>query len=509
VSRIALSCLALIVCPIAWGIQAPPIPKPEEKPPATSQPAPAPPPAPAPVPAPVPAPAPAPAPAPPHSGAPAPARTAPPIPATRENRAANYQAFRTAFDAGRFDEARPLAENAVAMTTALDGADSLTLVTPLSNLGQTAYRQKDYVAAEQAYLRGVKILETHDAASRRLPRALYVLGKIYRAAGQSDYAAASLRRAVDITRKSEGLFSPSQLAYLNSLIDAYVESGATADADREEQYMMRIAERNYAPKDPLFITALERQARWLESQGRFTTERRTLAQAVDLTRNAGGPADLRQIGQLIAIARSYRLEFTFGPENTEQPQDPRDAAEFGNSVSSFNQTSRINPDAERILQEALKLALNGKGETAANGKIDALVELGDQAWVQNQRAQGEKQYRNAWDSLTPQQRATPGSNPLASPRLLAYHLPPSLQKKSKDEDDNPVLLDVQFSVGVDGKVVDPKVVPGSEAPEAAQKALVSSLRRALYRPRFVEGKPAATEGMHYKQYVYNTPTKSK
>jgi tetratricopeptide (TPR) repeat protein len=419
---------------------------------------------------------------------------------TKEDQAATYRDFRAAFDAARYADARGLAEKAVSIGERLDGADSLALVTPLNNLGQTAYRLKDYVGAEQAYLRSVKVLETHDAASARLPQALYVLGKIYREANQLDFAAASLRRAVDITRKNQGLFSTAQLTFLMPLIDAYVNSGNTADADREEQYLLRIAERNYPPQDARYVAAVERQARWLETQGKFTSARRLYGRAIELSRNAGGPGDIRQVEQLRSVSRTFRLEFAYGPEAAEQNTEPRESAEFSNPLGTGSQVSRVNPDAERYLQEALKIAAASKDAAALREKIDTLIELGDLHFVQGQRSNAEKQYLEAWSALSQVERDSGVGNPLAVPQLLVYRPPSAALKKHKD-DATPIPLVLSFTVGADGKVTDPKIISGT-APEVVQKSVLAAIRRTLYRPRLLAGKLAPTDNMQFHQLVY-------
>jgi tetratricopeptide (TPR) repeat protein len=382
----------------------------------------------------------------------------------------------------------------------LDGADSLALVTPLNNLGQTAYRLKDYVGAEQAYLRSVKILETHDAASARLPQALYILGKIYREANQLDFAAASLRRAVDITRKNQGLFSTAQLTFLVPLIDAYVRTGNAADADREEQYLLRIAERNFPPQDARYVAAVERQARWLETQGKYTSARRLYGRAIELSRNAGGPGDIRQVEQLRAVARTFRLEFAYGPEAAEQSPEPHENTDFSNPLGSGSQVARVNPDAERYLQAALKITEVSKDAAATREKIDTLIELGDLHLAQSQRVEAEKHYLLAWNALTQEQRDSGAGNPLAAPQQLVYRPPSAALKKHKD-DSAPIPLVLSFTVSADGKVVDPKIISGA-APEITQKSALTSMRRALYRPRMVAGKLAPTDGVQFQQLVY-------
>ncbi|MBS0400014.1 MAG: hypothetical protein JSR95_15200 [Proteobacteria bacterium] len=74
-------------------------------------------------------------PSPPASPEP-PSSPAEPAP-TREEQRSAYRDFRAAFDAKRYEVARPLAERAMKITEQLDGRYAMARVTPLNNPAQT------------------------------------------------------------------------------------------------------------------------------------------------------------------------------------------------------------------------------------------------------------------------------------------------------------------------------------------------------------------------------------
>jgi tetratricopeptide (TPR) repeat protein len=130
-----------------------------------------------------------------------------------------YHQFRTAFDAHRFQEALPLAQKLVTITEEQYGANDRALVNPLANLGTTQYRLGDYAAAEQTYLRGIKIVEDGGAgADRLLLQPLHGLGATYFARKEYDEASVILKRALDLSRNLDGLFNPQQMQILEPLI---------------------------------------------------------------------------------------------------------------------------------------------------------------------------------------------------------------------------------------------------------------------------------------------------
>jgi tetratricopeptide (TPR) repeat protein len=165
---------------------------------------------------------------------------------TDGERAGVYREFRGLFDARKYQEAKPLAERVVTLTEEQYGTADRALVNPLCNLATTAYRLQDYATAEQNYVRSIEILEAAGAgADRQILRPLHGLGATFLAAKQFDNAIVPLKQAVDLSRNLDGLFNVGQLEYLEPLIAAYVALERRAEAEKEHQYSLRIAENAY------------------------------------------------------------------------------------------------------------------------------------------------------------------------------------------------------------------------------------------------------------------------
>ena len=390
------------------------------------------------------------------------------------------------------------------ITEQLDGRDAMALVTPLNNLAQTLYALKDYAAAEEQYLRSIRIIETRDPGSSRLPHTLYGLGRVYVAANQQEFAIVMFKRAVEITRKSDGLFSTSQLPFLHPLIDAYERAGHDADADREEQYLLNIAQRNFPPTSPQFIAAMERQARWQEAQHQFTAARHIWAQAIELTRRAGDVRDIRQVNQLSGMARCYRNEYLYGSAESGADAPDADPFQLGGPTLGRSQPRRLDADGQHLLDTALNLLQNAQGPLGTKLRRDTLIDLGDWLWVGGDYKAAAVRYATAWDLLTTRERASDGpDNPLAQPVLLYYEEPRAAVRnpKAKPEDLVQKFVEMEYPVNDRGRVGDIKVT-NSDASESQQKSVMAAVHRALYRPRLVDRKPAATGGVKMREIVY-------
>ena len=80
-----------------------------------------------------------------------------------------------------------------------------------------------------------------------------------------------LKRAIDLSRNLDGLFNVEQLQILDPLIASYIALDLTADAEKEQQYALRVAETAYGKTDARMLKPLDRYGRWLEQLGRYTT----------------------------------------------------------------------------------------------------------------------------------------------------------------------------------------------------------------------------------------------
>ena len=126
-----------------------------------------------------------------------------------------------------------------------------------------AYRRGDFVAAEIAYQRAVRLIDGQlSGADRRLIRPLQGLGETWLAAGKPNEATIALKRAVDLSRNLDGLYNIEQLDLVDALIEALEGADRLSEAEREHQNAFRVVETAYGKKDLRLIEPLDRYARW-------------------------------------------------------------------------------------------------------------------------------------------------------------------------------------------------------------------------------------------------------
>ena len=414
-----------------------------------------------------------------------------------EQRLEQYRKFRSAFDAGDFAAARPLADQVVALSEQQFGPEARELVNPLSNLGATHYRLGDFAAAEAAFARAVRIVDGQSTgADRSLIRPLQGLGETYLATRQFAESAIALKRAVDLMRNLDGLFNVEQLETLDSLIESYVGLDRLQDAEKESQYAFRVAESAYGRDDLRMLEPLDRHARWFEYVGRYTTARGLHARALQLCESRAGRNSVLAVDALRGLARTYYLEFIYGPEDAEAASSDI----FTPTISPAGPEGRLNPDGER----ALRIALDSLARTNPldrRARAATLVELGDWYLIGGNTARAVDAYKEGWTEATAAGGDAP--NLLSSPRRLAYR-PPSIAvsraSPSKPEEFEERYVEARFTVGKDGRVTDVSTA-STDAPQNAERAVLLAVRKARYAPRLENGETVDTPGVTLRERV--------
>ncbi len=460
----------------------------------------------------VPAAVPAAAPSPDLPAAPASGRTPPP-PELVERDAA-YRQFRADFEAGRYTEALPFAERVVDLTERY-APDPVQLPSALNNLGATHLKLGDYVAAERAYSRALQIVEEQQgAASRRLLTPLRGLALTYQSGGRKDAAAPLLERAVAISRRSDGLFNPDQLQLIEPLIDSYVATGRWLDADELHQYAFRLDERRYGPNSSRLVPSLTRLASWYEQTNRFTQARRTWARQYSNATSRGQENVTGAVNALRGMARTYRLEYQYGPEAVEDGNlappgtmglefDTAERDPFGRRVVPAMSVTdyRLDPQGREFLEAALEMVRKTEPPSPQAEAI-LLIELGDWSLLDRAGAKSAPLYARAWTLLPKQDPglAEAPKNPLLYPTPLLYR-PPGTARRLRDRPADAVIERVaiaEFTVDEAGKVRDARIVEG-DATEQQRESFLTAIGRAQYRPRFVDGRPVATENVRFRE----------
>jgi tetratricopeptide (TPR) repeat protein len=423
--------------------------------------------------------------------------SAPSFAVTDAERVAVYKDFRTQFDERKYTEALPLAERLVALTEEQYGAEDLQLASPLANLGTVNHRLGKFPAAIENYQRGLRILaaKSNPADRAQIP-ALHGLGLAFLANNEAENAVVALKRALDLTRNTQGLFNIEQIEFIDPMITAYLVTGRFAEADKEAGYALRVEEAAYGRSSPKLLARLDKLARYHESQRRYTTERVTYERALAILTRHAPATDLRRVGPLRGIGRAYTLEFLYGVEggDTSAIFNTSGTGAQGAPVFSEGPGSRRG---EAAFAAALELI---NANTPVNQRLrgEVLADVGDWYLISNSARRAYDSYAESWKALA----EAGASELLAKPRLIAYRPSVSSVDRSQLDPTQAQLKSVEmhFRVERDGHVEN-VTSPTTDVPEAILKSSMAAMRRSRYAPRIENGAAVATDDVVYIEQV--------
>jgi tetratricopeptide (TPR) repeat protein len=410
------------------------------------------------------------------------------------DRIAVYRDFRVQFDAKKYAEAQPLAERLVALTEEQYGPDELPLTNPLTNLATVHFKLGHYPAAIENYQRTLRILQAKSTlADKQQIRPLHGLGISFLGAGDPESAVVALKRAADLSRNTDGLFNINQIEFIDALVEAYESTGRFVEAEKESMYAMRVEEAAYGRSSVKLLPRLDKLALWYESSRRYTSERNTYERALAILARSASENDIRRVGPLRGIARSFRLEAFYGVEG----------ADMGSSFNSGTPGAPVFSDGaqqrrgESALTSALAIiAANQPSDERLRGLV--LTDLGDWYLVTNAVRRAYDSYADAWKAFA----AVGETSLLEMPRLLAYR--PSISSVERSQLDpaeaQVKVVELHCKVDRDGRV-DEVSSPTTDVPEAIVRNSVASMRRSRYAPRIENGIAVPTDKVIFLERV--------
>jgi tetratricopeptide (TPR) repeat protein len=418
-----------------------------------------------------------------------------------------YQQFRTLYESAQFEAALPYAKQVVELSEHGEDPD-YELPVAYNNLGATQYQIGDYAGAADSYGKSLDLLEaTQGISSRRLVVPLAGLGAVYAAQDQHELAANLYERALAVSRRADGLFNLQQVPLLRQAADSRFAMNDFAGAEREHMYALKIAEQNYGYGDPRTIPSLLDFGRFYEGLREYIAARLMYMRARDAALAVKPGYSPDAVTALTGISRCHRLFFSLNPDPSET-QTQRD--EFTGEITSKIQDARVpSPSADRTglkaAQQALEL-LRATPEPPPEMVTQVLVELGDWFQTLSKPNQSMPYYIEAaalLDGRSSQDPAT--AHPLREPRMVFYRPPVGAIRKINAQTNPYVVRKTVFSFRVTeaGLPEDISVV-STDMNDAQLMLSRRALSRAIYSPRFSDGKAVATAGVTFTGEWFDT-----
>ena len=422
---------------------------------------------------------------------------------------------------------------AVVMLAAQPGASAEDVNADLEDValdaaGEAGSKESDAAPAEltpeqqqtlQHYEKLAKELESSGGVyDTRLSEVLSGLGNTYQASGRHAEAIDLFERALHINRVNDGLYSLSQVAMLEKLIESNTALKDWQALDRNYHNLYWINQRHYGENSPDLLPVIERLGRWhllayekapgAESFSHLVNAELLYNRAVDIIEMEGGAHDIRLINALYGIALT-NYQIAARVSSSEDFDDIRAGYRDANRTRRMLQEQRAREDLVMQSYARGKEAMNQVIEIHANNPIlpldtqaMAMTHLGDWYLLFNKRDSAATTYEQAYRLMENDGMSKADIDRLfGQPRTLpAIRLPLQLEPEVVPE--NPAYVLASFDVSPSGKAQNIQII------ESMPEDNVSYLRKAKrsiaatrFRPRYENGKPVLTTGVSLR-YVF-------
>ena len=405
-----------------------------------------------------------------------------PADATDEERLLwHYTRYLELMKNGVYDEADSAAKQVVELAIKVKGPKSIDFAKALTNLAIAQHQTKQFDAAQQNFQSAIEIIEDkEDRLNEQLINPLKGLGAAQLEDGRPDLASSTFRRAVHVTHVNEGPHNLDQIAVLESLAEANLRLGAVDEARNVQDTIFALNQHAYASNSIDIIPPLMRRASWQHRAGLINDERTTLRQVVRIIELENGKNDLRLIDPLTKLGQSFFYLDVSGV-NTYQ----------GAAVTT----------GEIYLKRALRIATENPSSGWIRVAETSLV-LADYYMIGGMEQRARKIYQETWRILTEDDDRLDYRREqleLLVP-LRQRPIPQYVQSRTADSNSDPESqllqgnITVTYDISVSGRATNLKIIEAAPADFTdMQRSVQRELRSRVYRPRFVDARPAISD----------------
>jgi CHAT domain-containing protein/Tfp pilus assembly protein PilF len=315
------------------------------------------------------------------------------------------------FRAGKFKEARPLAERQLAIHERVSGAEHIDTATSVNNLAIICSISGDQAKAELLFQRSLTIREkTLGPRHLDVAQSLNNLARIYNDRGDYTKAESFYERALPIFEEALGSEHPVVAQILNNLAIVYNIRNNYERAEQLGERALAVREKVLGPEHPEVAQSSSNLGTFYKDRGDYAKAEPLYERALDIFEKALGPEhpDLTQTLYNLAdlyqdrgdYAKAEQLfqralavsEKGLGPEHPIVAQSLNNLAKLHQEIGNYAKAEplhiraltiyekavgREHPDVAQALNNLAKLYSDGKGDYA---KAEPLYERALAIW---------------------------------------------------------------------------------------------------------------------------------
>jgi CHAT domain-containing protein/Tfp pilus assembly protein PilF len=268
---------------------------------------------------------------------------------------------------GRYPDAEPLYQQALAIEEKALGPDHPDVATELNNLATLYQVQGRYADGEPLYKRSLAIREKVLGPDHPdVAVSLNSLAELYRNQGRYADAEPLTKRALAIREKALGPDHPDVAVSLNTLANLYVNQGRYADAEPLYQRSLAIRAKAFGPDHPNVAQSLNNLALLYRNQGRYAAAEPLYQRALAIWEKTLGPdhpdvaTDLNNLATLYQVQGRYAdaeplYKRSLAIREKTLSSDHPDVAQSLYNLALLYQSQGHYADAEPLTKRALAI----------------------------------------------------------------------------------------------------------------------------------------------------------
>ena len=381
-----------------------------------------------------------------------------------------------------------------------DVAEAPPVATPLLNT-----EQQRSIARYQARIAKLEVAGGPHAEG--LVEAWFSLGLLLQRTGGHRQALAALQGALQSVRVNEGLYSMSQVAILEAIIDSHVALGARGELRRNYEYLFWLYSRNYGSRNAGLVPVIKKVGRWYFDLYNFSLPNITvepLVAADELYARALNmfPDDPLSQERVDILYRVAVINHHIAEDVLDSMLSHREIREamipHGRGTPYLNEAAVRKYYADQSFykgKRSLERIIEIYEKTLPTGIMDyarALVFMGDWLTVQRRVWDGIRMYQRAWAALVEHDVEPAQVDQLFGEPQPIEQLPVPRAAEPEVSADNyyvDALLDVP-KTGWPNNIRIQAIHPPGETTllRRAERGIAAT----RYRPRYRDGHPVAT-----------------
>jgi tetratricopeptide (TPR) repeat protein len=401
---------------------------------------------------------------------------------SRDSAPAPVIEFQNFSASGQYSDALALAAHVIDQGDDFGAETRALLVEPLMKLAMIEKISGENFKAERAGELAIELIERNGGVfDPALIEPLVFLARLEQENGDHPAALERLNRAQHISHRADGVMSQEQLPILARMTKSYsaMNQRIMANMMIAQSYAIKMRKLDQNSIEAVPIVLEQAEIRAMNSQ--FRQARGLIYLSLDILEQSLPENDPGFLEALNGLASVRYME----------------VVSSGAGIGGYRLGRK---EGTRALQRMITIMDEHHEQFSAIRRAETYIRLGDWYMLLRKPGRSDAAYRNAWNILNKEENAEKLLvSYFGQPRRLRYIKPsPPRNGPGMYENYHGRYVVVKYTVGKNGAARNVKLV-NSNSPSAMNTIMRGSVLRAIYRPRYENAQPVATDNLFLRE----------